>query len=215
MTQATHDTSIVVGVDYSELGDLALEKAFELSRTEEHVHLHVVHVEASAIAATYNETGQAPVIDLDAIAKRLNEYVEQRVKLWCEAKQSNAPFERLTTHVRSDRPAEAIAQLASDVEAGLVIVGTHGRRGARRFLLGSVAEGAVRLAPCAVLVVRPPNASVPVIEPPCPRCVEARRASGGKEFWCEQHREHHGRRHTHHYGGSGGTRQSGMFIHTH
>jgi hypothetical protein len=33
----------------------------------------------------------------------------------------------------------------------------------------------------------------------CPKCVEARKASGGQELWCEQHKEPHGRRHTYHY----------------
>jgi len=93
-----------------------------------------------------------------------------------------------------------VAQLASDLEAELVVVGTHGRRGLRRLLLGSVAEGVVRLSPCPVLVVRPRELApeVPKIEPPCPRCLEARRASGGAELWCEQHREKHGQRHTYH-----------------
>ena len=49
---------------------------------------------------------------------------------------------------------EAIAEYAEKVKADLVIVGSHGRTGLRRILLGSVAERVVRLAPCAVLVVR-------------------------------------------------------------
>jgi hypothetical protein len=81
------------------------------------------------------------------------------------------------------------------------VIGTHGRRGLKRFLLGSVAEGVVRMAHCAVLVVRPEEekAEVPSIEPPCPKCVEERKKTEGKEFWCEQHRERHGQRHTYHY----------------
>ena len=39
---------------------------------------------------------------------------------------------------------------------------------------------------------------IPAIEPPCPRCLETRQATEGREFWCEQHRERHGRRHTYH-----------------
>ena len=54
-----------------------------------------------------------------------------------------------------DTPAFEIAQLATDLEADLVIVGTHGRRALSRLVLGSVAEVAVRLAPCPVLVMRP------------------------------------------------------------
>jgi len=67
--------------------------------------------------------------------------------------------------------------------------------------MGSVSEGVIRLAPCPVLVVRPQVSATegPAIAPPCPECVAARRASGGKDFWCEQHRERHGQRHTYHY----------------
>jgi nucleotide-binding universal stress UspA family protein len=47
-----------------------------------------------------------------------------------------------------------IAQLARDWNADLLVVGTHGRRGVSRLLLGSVAEGMVRVAPCPLLLVR-------------------------------------------------------------
>ncbi|MBK7583241.1 MAG: universal stress protein [Myxococcales bacterium] len=151
-------------------------------------------------------------MDLDRLSADLHEHVQAVVKRWCETHASPVPFEQLTTHLRSNRAAEAIAQLASDVEAELVVVGTHGRRGAQRYLLGSVAEGTVRLAPCAVLVVRPPDASIPKIEPPCPRCLETRRATNGEEFWCEQHREHHERRHTYHYKGAPRSHQSSFLI---
>jgi hypothetical protein len=100
--------------------------------------------------------------------------------------------------VRFDSIADEIAQLSADLEADLVVVGTHGRRGISRMLLGSSAEATVRLAPCPVLVVRPkalPDAP-PRIEPPCPDCVAARRASGGSEMWCARHSERHGQRHT-------------------
>jgi hypothetical protein len=56
----------------------------------------------------------------------------------------------------------------------------------------------VRHAGCPVFVVRPKAHEhfVPEIEPPCPRCVAARVESMGKRFWCEQHQQPHGRRHT-------------------
>jgi hypothetical protein len=101
-----------------------------------------------------------------------------------------------------DVPAAAIAQLAADLEADLVLVGTHGRRGFSRVLLGSVAEGVVRLAPCPVMVMRPREVAepaLPTLAPPCARCIETRKKTAGKELWCEQHSEHHGRRHTYHY----------------
>lgn len=50
--------------------------------------------------------------------------------------------------------AEAVAQEAVNWGASLVVVGTHGRRGIGRLLMGSGAEQVIRLAPCPVLVVR-------------------------------------------------------------
>lgn len=206
--------AIVVGVDYSELGDLALERACEIARPIAAAQLHVVHVEAAAEASSHDIQEAAPANDLGKASTKLHKHVEEVVQRWCKANGVELPFTRVTTHVRSEHAAEAIAQLASDVEAELVVVGTHGRRGAKRFILGSVAEGTVRLAPCAVLVVRQADASIPKIAPPCPECLETRRATNGSEFWCEQHRGLHGRRHTYHYGGGQGTRQSGFLIHT-
>jgi nucleotide-binding universal stress UspA family protein len=55
-------------------------------------------------------------------------------------------------------PAAEIARLAQEGSFDLVVVATHGRRGVKRVLLGSVAERIVRDAPCTVLVVRPPPA---------------------------------------------------------
>lgn len=50
---------------------------------------------------------------------------------------------------------DMIDEAAREVDADLVIMGTHGRRGLSRALLGSVAESVVRTAPCPVLTVRP------------------------------------------------------------
>lgn len=52
-------------------------------------------------------------------------------------------------------PADEVARAAQAGGFDLVVVGTHGRRGLRRLVLGSVAEAVVRGAPCSVLVVRP------------------------------------------------------------
>ena len=207
--------TIVVGVDYEELGDLALERACGLAQTHPEIQVHVAHVDSGAVVHETMSAAAGVAVDLGEASKRLHAHVEQVVKRWCEARDVGVPFVRLTTHVRvNSPPAAALAQLASDVEADLVIVGTHGRKGARRVLLGSVAEGVVRKAPCEVLVVRPRDASVPEIQPPCPRCLEARRASNGQEMWCDQHREEQERRHTYHYRGAAGPHQSGFLIHS-
>ena len=53
--------------------------------------------------------------------------------------------------------SEDIAKVAALVEAELVVMGTHGRTGLLRLLMGSVAEAVVRRSKCAVLTVKPAN----------------------------------------------------------
>ena len=53
-------------------------------------------------------------------------------------------------------PAEEILRAAKESHCGVIVLGTHGRRGVGRLLLGSVAEQVVRKAPCPVLTVKAP-----------------------------------------------------------
>ncbi|HPH66127.1 MAG TPA: universal stress protein [Kofleriaceae bacterium] len=57
-------------------------------------------------------------------------------------------------HARIGAPAEQILAVANDVSADSIIIGSHGRQGMERFLLGSVSERVVREAKCPVTVVR-------------------------------------------------------------
>jgi len=60
----------------------------------------------------------------------------------------------ITTEVREGRPAPEIADYARAVDADVVAMGTRGRHGENRFLIGSVAERVVRTCPIPVLTVR-------------------------------------------------------------
>ncbi|MEO8902537.1 MAG: universal stress protein [Polyangiaceae bacterium] len=218
--------AIVVGIDYSESSALALREAVRLAKSHAQSHLHVVHVTpvAPQIAQTLgladpslggNVMSSSPSeLLVKEIAENLRTYVEQALAAVAN-EVAVAPI-RWSIHVRQADPAHALAQLASDLRADLVVVGTHGRKGLARFLMGSVAEGVVRLAPCPVLVMRPigaqSEAAAQAIEPPCPECVEARRASGGQELWCDRHREHHNRAHTFHFTPFRDSHSSGMLI---
>jgi nucleotide-binding universal stress UspA family protein len=213
MSTSNKTHPIVVGIDYTELGDLALQKACTYAGPN--THLHVVHVVASSAPIESGTAGAGETTDIAAESEKLRGRASTVIKNWCDAEsRDGAPFQHLTTHVRSGHPAEELAQLASDVEAELVVVGTHGRRGAKRFLLGSVAENTVRIAPCAVLVARPANAGIPEIEPPCPQCLQVRQETNGEKFWCERHAQHHSQGRTHHYRtGTAADRSSGFLIH--
>lgn len=209
MSDITVPYSIVVAVDYSEAGDLALERALELAAGHQSAAVHVVNVLSLYQAGLGLEPAGAGAVasELPSVsdaAERLRQYVEKAVSNFRAARPDTPPTfpDYLVAHQRVEMPSEEIAQLAADLEADLVVVGTHGKRGFSRFLLGSVAESTVRLAPCPVLVVRPKArpASGPAIQPPCPQCVETRIETAGAELWCEQHRQRHGQRHTYHQG---------------
>jgi nucleotide-binding universal stress UspA family protein len=191
--------TVVVGVDFESVGDLALEAAFRAAAAHPDGEVHAIHVAPALGRDLYMDgPGEVTLVSMEEAARRLKTHVEARLAEF--TKSAVASFARVVTHVRVDQKAQEIAQLSSDLEADLLVVGTHGRRGVNRVLMGSVAEQAVRLAPCPVLVVRPPQTpSVLAIEPPCPLCVNTRFESKGAKFWCEQHAERHGRRHTYHF----------------
>src|SRR5690606_28444538 len=94
-------------------------------------------------------------------------------------------------HVRLGAPAEAILQLAADLDASMIVVGSHGKTGFRKWVLGSVSQSLVKAGLLPVLVSRPRHlasmATSERLEPPGPDCVAARRASNGTEWWCEMH----------------------------
>lgn len=193
---------IVVGIDYSEISELAFGKALELAAEKPRAEVHVLNVMELQLPALPMAVAFPSGVgaSLEAAAQRLEKYLERKLDELRAARGGATSTVRIVPHLRVESPTYEIAQLAADLEADIVVVGTHGRRALSRVILGSVAEVTVRLSPCPVLVVRAKAtpSPFPTIQPPCPRCVDARKASGGSEFWCEQHRERHGERHTYH-----------------
>lgn len=194
---------VVAGTDFSEHADGALRVAYEQALQHAPAELHVIHVSFAANPvpvvplAPHMGFVTVPVPSLDEQREALLKHIDQQLAAF--PNRASAPL-RVFGHVLIDTPSLALTRVASELEADLLVVGSHGLNGVARWLLGSVAEAVVRRATCPVLVIPPkPDAlPVPAIEPPCPRCVEARRATSGKQLWCEQHRERHGRRHTYH-----------------
>lgn len=195
---------IVVGVDYSETGRLALDQALDIASGWPSAEVHLVHVANPVVPAgnpEYVPVAAYPMFNAEAAAKELQDDAAKRLSDYSTRHPNWSAPGRIVCHLRLAAPAEEVAQLAADVEADLVVVGSHGRRGIERLVLGSVAEGVVRLAPCPVLVARPKRiVEVPRIEPPCPECLKARQAVDGATFRCAQHSERHGQRHTYHQG---------------
>jgi len=190
----------VVAVDYSETGLLALRRALALGEVDTLHIVHVVELASPIGVASMPVQVQPASTALDDEKRILHEYVERHVSAARTSGEAGG-ISRVVSHLVLGNPADEIVQLASDLDADLIVIGTHGRRGVQRFVLGSIAERVVRFATCPVLVERPkstPADKVPQIEPPCQRCIETRQSTEGRELWCAQHRERHGRRHTFH-----------------
>jgi nucleotide-binding universal stress UspA family protein len=133
--------------DFSEPSHEAFELACSIAR-EHGARLIVLHVRTPAKVALYN--GVPAVEQLDR-HDRQEEEMLRRVQ---------PPDAGVQTEHRMAKglPAEEIVRLARETQSDLIVMGTHGRTGLRRLLLGSVAEQVIRQAPCPVIVVKTPVA---------------------------------------------------------
>ncbi|MBZ0238306.1 MAG: universal stress protein, partial [Deltaproteobacteria bacterium] len=134
---------VVVGTDLSPLADRALEQAVQLIAPGGHVQ--VVY----AWQAPYLEYDLSGRVTLELRAGAEAELGAQRERLLALPRP---PDVTMSVELRDGAPVLVLEELSRDAQ--LVVVGSHGRRGVRRFLLGSVAEATVRHARCSVLVVR-------------------------------------------------------------
>lgn len=196
---------VVTGTDFSKQATRALAAAFEQAKLHAPAELHVVNATLAVNpSAGYPVPPFAglegfPVLSVDEQQAELIKHLDAQLAHLPGFKESGI---RVFAHVLLDAPIFAITRLAEALGADVIVLGSHGRHGMARWLLGSVAEAVMRQASCPVLIIPPLPHELPVpgIEPPCAACVAARKESAGAEQWCLQHRERHGRRHTYHQG---------------
>ena len=150
MTETSESHRIVVGADLSETGDHAIRQAVRLAKQLSSSELHVTYVIPTSHARNLKE-----------VDRELSEKLEQlrkHVTTVCAPPANSGSFSVDTIfHIRIGDPAEVIHQVAVDVDADLIVVGTHGRKGVEKLILGSVAEELIRTARVAVLVAHPKN----------------------------------------------------------
>lgn len=72
----------------------------------------------------------------------------------CIAIRDRLPSNHVEAKVLTGHPSEQIVDFAESIEADLVIMGSHGRRGFKKFLLGSVADEVLKRATCSVGVIK-------------------------------------------------------------
>ncbi len=183
----------VVGIDFSDLSNHALDQALEVTALRKG-EVHVVFVEPEMALDALLTSSLKDAVSADAAVEQVRQRALERVNATME-RVGGLSLHKVVAHFRKGSPAQQIAQLAADLDADLVVVGSHGRHGVQRLLLGSVADRVTRLARCPVWIVRPKDhvgaVRVPDIEPPCPDCLAKRAETNGKEMWCARHAEHH------------------------
>ena len=141
--------------DFSARAENAFHVACALAR-DHHARLIVLHVREIPVVA-FGDFGQLP-IELES-QEAIRAKLDKLVGLRC------GEGEVVIEHcLRIGDPAAEILTTAQDTHSDMIVMGTHGRTGLGRLLMGSVAEQVVRKAPCPVLTVKAPVEKEPVCQ---------------------------------------------------
>jgi nucleotide-binding universal stress UspA family protein len=183
---------LVLGLDLADTASsgFAFEQASRIAPRIAKSRMHVVYV---------LNKDSSPAVTREAVGL-LQHYVTGQ---WAALGQTSR--QTFGVHVRCGDAAREIAQLATEVSADMIIVGSHKVPHLKTIFMGSTAERVMATAHCPVVVAGPRPPPVPshviVIEPACSDCLTRRAATGGREWWCERHSEHHlmGHRHVYSY----------------
>ena len=136
------EKTIVFPTDFSTASDAALVHAAALAR-QSGGRLLIVHVEEPPLAYGGGE-----------LYYGLPEPSSERILKMLEDVRPADPAVPFAHRLTMGDPAAEIVRIAGDENAEMIVLGTHGRTGITRLLMGSVAEAIVRRAPCPVLVYR-------------------------------------------------------------
>ena len=152
-------TKILLATDGSSEAELATQTAVDLARMSGS-ELHVVYVEDySSSALLYPEATDPEGVEMwDPILEEdLERSSEQRSRELLDAEVERVRSAGGTVaqaHLMMGEVAREIVHLAEDLRAGLIVMGSRGRGGIRRALMGSVSDSVVRHAHCPVMVTR-------------------------------------------------------------
>jgi nucleotide-binding universal stress UspA family protein len=142
--------SILVPVDFSAPSEAALAYALKLADASG-ATVHVCHVipVPHVLDALYEHGLTQP-----ESVKRIEQKARQRIKEIVTANGFTQSALPLRVHFSEDEAVPGVLAWATKLKPDLIVIGTHGRRGAKRFFMGSVAEAVVRQASCPVLTLR-------------------------------------------------------------
>ena len=139
---------ILVATDFSPASTPAFEQSVKMAKENEALLLVAHAYHEPALAALSG----APAAVFEEWDRKLQAAVEKKLQPLLEsARKEGVEARALLLKGFAD---EAIVEAAKKQGADLIVMGTHGRRGAARFFLGSVAARVISTAPCPVMTVR-------------------------------------------------------------
>ena len=136
--------NILCPVDFSDYSNAALAYATSLAKDSE-AKLHIVFVYEEPYAYTDGLGGFVPPADLEE---------EQQTLRTVKPTIEGVPY---CQEFIVGTPTDSLLSYAKDNDIDLIVMGTHGRTGLMRLLMGSIAEAVVRRAPCPVVTIRQPE----------------------------------------------------------
>jgi nucleotide-binding universal stress UspA family protein len=145
---------VLVPVDGSPTSNAGLREAIALARGQG-ASIQLVHViDYHYLVMTGLEAG-AYIEDLTASLAQSGKRILKRAQ--AQVRKAGVPVTSVLLESAAGPAADAIVRQAKKSRADLIVLGTHGRRGVRRMLIGSDAEQVVRNSPVPVMLVRSPG----------------------------------------------------------
>ena len=142
---------VLIPVDFSEPSRMAMAWAFDYAQRAE-CELHLLHVvDRQVHKGDFKTTTEA----IEAQFQDITRAVEEELAAMAPSAEERAQVGKLRRHTATGKPADEIVEVAEKLGTELIVMGTHGRTGVRRAVIGSVAEAVVRHAPCTVVCVKP------------------------------------------------------------
>jgi len=142
---------ILLAIDGSKFSEVATRELISTVRPGSAEVLVLEVIEPFAFSTPPQmAAGYAPE-DAEFLKEERNRAKESVSRASAELQKANF---QATSRVVEAETRTGILDVASEWKADLIVLGSHGRKGVRRFLLGSVAESVARNAPCSVLIVR-------------------------------------------------------------
>lgn len=139
--------TIFVPVDFSAPSEAALGYALKLADASR-AELHVCHIiPVPHVLDVLYERGFKPQESVKRIEQKARHRINDIVN------SVGSPL-KPHLHFSEGDARDGVLKWAEKLKADLIVIGTHGRQGAERFFMGSVAEAVVRRAPCPVLTLR-------------------------------------------------------------